>query len=162
MNIVQIMSMEQDELIKTQILNKEYVVRKIDYYGEKMGEDKNYFIKVFMDIYTDGLSEVVQIKGQLEKPESFEGYDYYNDYWILSNNEKIIFNDYMLNDYNCTIVDDKLNTTDNYYFIMEKTKFNFEYLSFVSKLYKLMDAGYSFNQIKFLFKEFTKVPIEIL
>lgn len=156
------MSVEQDKPIKTQILNKEYVVRKIDYYGEKGGEDKNYFIKVFMDIYTDGLSEVVQIKGQLEKPESFAGYDYYNDYWILSNNIKIILNEDMLNDYNCTIVDDKLNTTDNYYFIMEKTKFNYKYLLFVSKLDKLIDADYSFNLIKFLFKEFTKDPIDIL
>lgn len=115
-----------------------------------------------MDIYTDGLSEVVQIKGQLEKPKSFEGYNYYDDYWILSNNVKVILNDYMLNDYYCTIVDDKLNTTDNYYFIMEKNKFNFEYLMFASKLDKLIDAGFSFNQIKFLFKEFTKELIEIL
>lgn len=156
------MSVEQDKSIETQILNKEYVVRKIDYYGEKCGEDKNYFIKVFMEIYTDGLTEAVQIKGQLEQPESLAGYDYYNDYWILSNDIKIILNEDMLNDYNCTIVDDELNTTDNYYFIMEKTKFNFEYLSFVSKLDKLIDAGFSFNQIKFLFKEFTKDPIDIL
>jgi hypothetical protein len=90
----------------------------MDYYDEKGGEDINYFIKVFMDIYTDGLSEVVQIKGQLEQPESLAGYDYYNDYWILSNDEKIILNMYELNDYNCMIVDDELNKTNNYYFIM--------------------------------------------
>lgn len=50
------MSVEQDKSIETQILNKEYVVRKMDYYDEKGGEDINYFIKVFIDIYTDGLS----------------------------------------------------------------------------------------------------------
>jgi len=148
--------------METQILNKEYIVRKINYYNEKCGEDKNYFIKVFMDIYTDGLSEVVKIKGQLEQPERFAGYNYYNDYWILSNDVKIILNENDMNDYNCTIVDNELNTTDNYYFIMEKTKFNDEYLLFVSKLDKLLDAGYSFNLLKFLFKEFTKDPIDVL
>lgn len=148
--------------METQMLNKEYVVRKINYYNEKCGEDKKYFIKVFIDIYTDGIFEIIKIEGQLTQPERLAGYNYYNDYWILSNKVKVVINEDLLNDHICWIVDDELNMTNENYFIMEKEIFDNKYSQFITKLYKLFDNGFSFFQIKFLFNEFIKEPIDIL
>lgn len=144
-------------------INKtDFVVKKINYYNRECGENKVYFTKVFMDIYADGLFDIVQIKSQLDSPNELSCYDYYNDYWILSNGIKITFSDDNLNDYNCDIVDNNLNKTNEYYFIMEKNIFDFKYKEFLTKLHKLFNDGFSFCQIKFLFNEFVKDEINIL
>lgn len=154
--------MEVKEYISEQT---NFVVYPIDCYYNIYGkDDKRYLIKVFLNIYKNQYKcKIVTIKNVLETPEALSGYDYYNDYYILSNDSKVIINnDYHMNDNFCQIVDDELNDTKKNYFIMEEYKFISKYNEFIAKLNKLLEYGYTLNQIKFLFDEFTKDVIEIL
>lgn len=151
--------------VKNSIMNQtKFVIYAIDYYNMYENDDKKYLIKVFFDICKNNdKCELVSIKNELEVLEIFSGYNYYNNYYMLSNGAKVIINnDYHLKDNFCTIVDDNLNETNNNYFIMEEQKFISKYNDFIVKLNKLLKYGYTLNQIKFLFDEFTKDTIEIL
>jgi len=142
--------------------NTKFAIYKINYSNGKSGYDKNYIIKVFLSIWFDGY-ETVCIERKLCGPEGLIGYDYYNDYYILSNGKKIIFNDDSSQDYICWIVSDELEQTDFNYFIMELNIFEVEYSKFRSKLSVLIDSGYDARTIRYFFDEFTKEPeIDIL
>ena len=87
----------------------------------------------------------------------------YDDYYIMSNGSKIIFNSDLVCDYMCYIVSDELEQTDFNYFIMELNLFEAKYKKFKFKLSNLISQGYDVKTIQYFFDEFTKEPeIDIL
>ena len=146
------------------IQNKtKFVIHKINYLNGKSGYDKNYITKVFLSIWSNGF-ETVCIDSKLDSPEELVGYDYYNDYYTLSNGSKIILNSNLAEDFVCWIVsDDDLKQTDFNYFIMELNLFEAKYKKFKFKLSNLISQGYDVKTIQYFFDEFTKEPeIDIL
>lgn len=141
--------------------NTEFIIKQINYFNIYENDDKRYLTKIFLDIYeNDNKCELVTIESKFEHNNTLSKYD---NYYLLSNDVKVIINQYHhLEDYYCEILDDNFCKLSNNYFIMEKEKFISKYTEFEIKLNKLFGYGYRLNQIKFLFEEFTKDKINIL
>jgi hypothetical protein len=141
-----------DKYIKTK-----FVIYKINFVNGKTGYDKKYITKIFLNIWFDKY-DTVFIEKQLLGIDSLIGYDMNNDYYLLSNGSKIMFNDDLANDFICYILTDELELTEFNYFIMELNLFEVEYNKFKTKLSVLIDKGYDVKTIQYLFEEFTKEP----
>ena len=101
------------DLIDSWIQNKTpLVIYKINYVNGKGRYDKKYITKVFLSIWSNGF-ETVNIDSKLHCPEGLVGYDYFDDYYILLNGSKIIYNSDSVEDFICWIVSDNdLEPTD--------------------------------------------------
>ena len=154
--------MNATNILDKYINNKtKFAIHKINYQGGD-GYDKNYITKVFLDIWCKGY-DIVWIENRIQGPPNLSGYMMYDDYYIMSNGSKIIFNSDLVCDYVCYIVSDELEQTNFNYFIMELSLFESKYEKFKTKLLALIAKGYDVKSIKYFFEEFTKEPeIDIL
>lgn len=97
-------------------------------------------------------------------PHNFESVTITNnndELFVLSNGKTIILNEKLLSNNIC--YNETNESHDIYdYFIMKQDEFEHMYDDFEDKLNKLLHVGFTFNQIRYLFNEFTQEIINIL